>query len=128
MKMRSLIIDAGSVILYKKYNPLRRLWSKITRKDLPFNMFTIVGQKTELLTTGKLSNVTVYEPIKKYSKAEGNKLFTITFGLGHSQDWDEIVTIINLIRPNTLDTVNTIDKSKYYKKVEWNEKLDEYIY
>lgn len=128
MKMRSLILDTGSVILWKNYNPIRRLWSKITKKNLPFNRFTIVNQKTELLTTDKIENVVVYEPVKKYNKSESNKLLTITFGLGYSKDWDEVVTIINIIRPNTLNTISSIDKCKYYKKVDWNEKLDEYIY
>ena len=101
MKMRSLMLDAGSIILWKEYNPIRKLWSKVRRKTLPFNRFTIVGQKTELL---------------------------ITFGLGSSKEWDEVVTIINIVRPNTLLATSSIDKCKYYKRVEWNEKLDEYIY
>lgn len=128
MKMRSLMLDAGSIILWKEYNPIRKLWSKVRRKTLPFNRFTIVGQKTKLLTTDKLENVVVYEPIRKYNKLESNKLMTITFGLGSSKEWDEVVTIINIVRPNTLLATNSIDKCKYYKRVEWNEKLDEYIY
>lgn len=128
MKMRSLMLDAGSIILWKEYNPIRKLWNKVRRKTLPFNRFTIVGQKTELLTTDKLENVVVYEPIRKYNKLESNKLMTITFGLGSSKEWDEVVTIINIVRPNTLLVTSSIDKCKYYKRVEWNEKLDEYIY
>ena len=95
MKMRSLMLDAGSIILWKEYNPIRKLWSKVRRK---------------------------------YNKLESNKLMTITFGLGSSKEWDEVVTIINIVRPNTLLATNSIDKCKYYKRVEWNEKLDEYIY
>lgn len=53
---------------------------------------------------------------------------TITFGLGSSKEWNEVVTIINIVRPNTLLATSSIDKCKYYKRVEWNEKLDEYIY
>ena len=128
MKMRSLMLDAGSIILWKEYNILHKLWNKLRRKELPFNRFTIVGQKTELLTTDKLENVVVYEPIRKYNKLESNKLMTITFGLGSSKEWDEVVTIINVVRPNTLLATSSIDKCKYYKRVEWNEKLDEYIY
>ncbi len=128
MKMRSLMLDAGSIILWKEYNLLRKLWSKIIRKELPFNRFTIVGQKTELITSDKIENVVVYEPVKKYSKLESNKLTTITFGLSSTKQWDEVVTMINIVRPNTLLSTSSIDKCKYYKRVEWNEKLDEYIY
>lgn len=128
MRMRSLMLDAGSIILWKEYNPLRRLWSKLRRKPLSFNRFTIIGQKTELLTSDKLENVVIYEPIKKYSRLESNKLMTITFGLGSSKEWEEVVTIINIVRPNTLLATSSIDRCKYYKKIEWNEKLDEYIY
>ena len=110
-----------NIILFVSYGVVRR-------KTLPFNRFTIVGQKTELLTTDKLENIVVYEPIRKYNKLESNKLMTITFGLGSSKEWDEVVTIINIVRPNTLLATNSIDKCKYYKRVEWNEKLDEYIY
>lgn len=127
MKMRSLMLDAGSVILWKDYNILRKLWSKVTKKELPYNRYTIIGQKTELLTSDKLSNVIVYEPIRKYSKIESTKLTALIYGLGCSNDWDEVVTLINLVRPNTL-TIDGIDKCKYYKLLEWNEKLEEYIY
>lgn len=128
MKMRSLMLDAGSILFWKDYSIMRKLWSKLTKKELPYNRYTIISQKTELLTTDKLNNMVIYEPIKKYNKLESSKLAVLTFKLGSSKDWDEVVTIINMIRPNTLVSGNSIDKCKYYSKINYNEKLDEYIY
>lgn len=128
MKMRSLLIDAGSIILWKDYNILNRLWHKLRGKALAFNRFSVVGQRTELLTSDALTDVIVYEPIRKYSKSESNKLRCISYNLASTKDWNEVVTVINLIRPNTLNIDSSVEKCKYYKKVDWNEKLDEYIY
>ena len=51
MKMRSFLLEAGSIIAWKKYPYIKKLWSKIRGKQLPFNMFTIVTNRTELLTS-----------------------------------------------------------------------------
>lgn len=128
MKIRSLILDAGSIILWKQYNPLIKLWNKILRRDLPFNRFTLVSQRTEFLTIDNLKDIVVYEPIRKYNKQEITKLSVITSDNNYYKDWKETVTLVNIVRPNTLQSTDTIDKCRYYKKVECNEKLDEYIY
>lgn len=127
MKMRSIMLNAGSILLWKDYSIIRRLWSKLTRKELKYNRYTIIGQKTELLTSDNLSNMAIYEPIKKYSKLESNKLNILTYGFVYSKDWREVVAIVNMIRSNTLQEGNTIDTNKYYKRVSYAES-DEYLY
>lgn len=128
MKMRSFLLEAGSIIAWKKYPYIKKLWSKIRGKQLPFNMFTIVTNRTELLTSDYMKDVEIYEPIRKYSKQEQSKISVLASDTLYSSDWTDVAALINIIRPNTLSGPITLATCKYYKKVEWHEKLDEYIY
>lgn len=127
MKMRSIMLNAGSILLWKDYRIIRRWWSKLTNKKLKYNRYTIISQKTELLTSDNINNMAIYEPIKKYSKLESGKLNILTYGFVYSKDWKEIVALVNMVRSNTLQESNTIDTSKYYKRVSYAES-NEYIY
>lgn len=127
MKMRSIMLNAGSILLWKDYSIIRRWWSKLTNKKLKYNRYTIISQKTELLTSDNINNMAIYEPIKKYSKLESGKLNILTYGFVYSKDWKEIVALVNMVRSNTLQESNTIDTSKYYKRVSYAES-NEYIY
>lgn len=129
MKMKSFLLDAGSVIAWKKYPFFTKVWRTMLRKSMPYNKFAIVTSKTELLTSGKIAEeVLIMEPIRKYSKQECAKLQAITSSNLYSDTWEGIVTIINIIRSNTFPGTTGIEDNKYYKKIDWNEKLDEYIY
>lgn len=128
MKMRSFLIEAGSIIAWKKYPYIKKLWNRIRGKELPYNMFTIAASKTELLTNDVIKDILIYEPIRKYSKQEQNKISVLTCDRLYSSDWQDITSIINIVRPNTFVGPISIDACRYYKKIEWNEKLDEYIY
>ena len=44
------------------------------------------------------------------------------------RNWDDVKTIINIIRPNTFDNSSTLEECKYYKKIDLNEESSEYIY
>lgn len=125
--MRSIMLNAGSILLWKDYSIIRRWWSKLTNKKLKYNRYTIISQKTELLTSDNINNMAIYEPIKKYSKLESGKLNILTYGFVYSKDWKEIVALVNMVRSNTLQESNTIDTSKYYKRVSYAES-NEYIY
>ena len=71
----------------------------------------------------------IYEPIRKYSKVESNKLNILCKDSGYNnEDWVDTANIINLVRPNTFAGPTTLNTCRYYKKVELYEKLDEYIY
>jgi hypothetical protein len=128
MKMRSFLLEAGTIIAWKKYPYIKKLWNKIRGKQLPFNMFTIVPSRTELLTSDDMKDIEIYEPIRKYNKQEQSKISTLAKDTLYSSDWVDVASLINIVRPNTLLGSITLATCKYYKKVEWNEKLDEYIY
>lgn len=91
-------------------------------------MFTIVPNRTELLTSDDMKDIEIYEPIRKYNKQEQSKISVLAKDTLYSSDWVDIASLINIVRPNTLLGPITLATCKYYKKVEWNEKLDEYIY
>ena len=128
MKMRTFLLEAGSIIAWKKYPYIKKIWSKIRGKELPYNMFTMITSRTELLTSDKMKDILVYEPIRKYSKQEQSKISALSRDRMYSSDWKDITSIINIVRPNTFVGPISIDACRYYKKIEWNEKLDEYIY
>lgn len=128
MKMRSFLLEAGTIIAWKKYPYINKLWNKIRGKQLPFNMFTIVPNRTELLTSDDMKDIEIYEPIRKYNKQEQSKISILAKDTLYSSDWVDVASLINIVRPNTLLGSITLATCKYYKKVEWNEKLDEYIY
>lgn len=128
MKIRSFLLEAGTIIAWKKYPYIKKLWSKIRGKQLPFNMFTIVPNRTELLTSDDMKDIEIYEPIRRYNKQEQSKISILAKDTLYSSDWVDVASLINIVRPNTLLGSITLATCKYYKKVEWNEKLDEYIY
>ena len=128
MKMRSFLLEAGTIIAWKKYPYNKKLWSKVRGRQLPFNMFTIVPNRTELLTSDDMRDIEIYEPIRKYNKQEQSKISILAKDTLYSSDWVDVASLINIVRPNTLLGSITLATCKYYKKVEWNEKLDEYIY
>lgn len=128
MKMRSFLLEAGTIIAWKKYPYIKKLWSKVRGRQLPFNMFTIVPNRTELLTSDDMKDIEIYEPIRRYNKQEQSKISILAKDTLYSIDWVDISSLINLVRPNTLSGPITLATCRYYKKVEWNEKLDEYIY
>lgn len=126
--MRSFLLEAGTIIAWKKYPYIKKLWSKVRGRQLPFNMFTIVPNRTELLTSDDMKDIEIYEPIRRYNKQEQSKISVLAKDTLYSSDWVDISSLINLVRPNTLSGPITLTTCRYYKKVEWNEKLDEYIY
>ena len=132
MKAVSMMIEAGSVIAWKKYSLLKEIWAWIRRKELPYNRFTIIPNRTELILindTGATFNAAIYEPIRKYSRSESNKLSVLCKDCNYNnEDWVDTANIINLVRPNTFTGLTTLNACRYYKKVELHEKLDEYIY
>jgi len=130
MKIQSTMLEPGSIIVWKDYSLLKKIWYNFLKRDLPYNKFTLITQKTELLSVnGNFDNNTaIYEPIRKYSKLESNKLAVITGSLRYSNNWLDIADIINVIRPNTISGPITLDKCKYYRKISFNEKSTKYIY
>ena len=88
MKIQSTMLEPGSIIVWKDYSLLKKIWYNFLKRDLPYNKFTLITQKTELLSVnGNFdSNTAIYEPIRKYSKLESNKLAVITGSLRYSNN------------------------------------------
>ena len=130
MKIQSTMLEPGSIIVWKDYSLLKKIWYNFLKRDLPYNKFTLITQKTELLSVnGNFdSNTAIYEPIRKYSKLEANKLAIIANDLHYSKSWLDIADVINVIRPNTISGPITLNECKYYKRVKLNEKSTKYIY
>lgn len=126
--MKCLDIKAGSICLYKEYNWFKRVWSRITRKKLPYNFYKIYFGDSSLfveLTKEKVKDSNKYiilEPIKPYSKKEKEaiKKQAIAY-MQVNGNPEDLYSIINLVRANTIDpetfTISGLLQNKYYKVV-----------
>lgn len=134
MRIEKLRLSAGTILMWKEYNPFIKLWNKVRYKRLPYNKYTILTEKTEFTTLGTIKDVLVAEPVKPYSKLEAQKLSAIAPENNNYLTWEELTTTVNLIRPKTfLQPVATsipedIKNNKYYDTDDFNKKLDYTIY
>lgn len=39
------MLEPGSIIVWKDYSLLKKIWCNISRKNLPYNKFTLITQK-----------------------------------------------------------------------------------
>lgn len=126
MKAKRLDVKAGSICIYKNYGFFKQLWSKITKKELPFNEYKIYYDNSSIFV--ELTNVKVpdeeryifLEPIKQYSKKEKEELKLVaTEFVSNNSKMDDMFTIINSVRPSTIDSSNFsisgLLQNKYYK-------------
>lgn len=127
MKIKTTIVRPGTILCWKEYNIFTKLWNKLKKRDLPYNKFEIIPTSIELLTIDKY-NFVAYAPIRKYSKQEIHKLQSVYNNCIPNSYWEDVKTIINIIRPNTFDNSSTLEECKYYKKIDLNEESSEYIY
>jgi hypothetical protein len=127
MKIKTTIVRPGTILCWKEYNIFTKLWNKLKKRDLPYNKFEIIPTSIELLTIDKY-NFVAYAPIRKYSKQEIHKLQSVYNNCIPNSYWEDVKTIINIVRPNTFDNSSTLEECKYYKKIDLNEESSEYIY
>lgn len=127
MKIKTTIVRPGTILCWKEYNIFTKLWNKLKKRDLPYNKFEIIPTSIELLTIDRY-NFVAYAPIRKYSKQEIHKLQSVYNNCIPNSYWEDVKTIINIIRPNTFDNSSTLEECKYYKKIDLNEESSEYIY
>lgn len=128
MEIEKLILKPGTIILWKKYNPFIKLWSKIRYKSLPYNKYTILKNEVELLTLGTIKDVILLIPLKSYNKLEIAKLKKIAPKDNNYTTWEDFICTVNAIRKNTFDLNENILENKYYEVCPLNEKLDYTIY
>ena len=127
MKIKTTIVRPGTILCGKEYNIFTKLWNKLKKRDLPYNKFEIIPTSIELLTIDKY-NFVAYAPIRKYSKQEIHKLQSVYNNCIPNSYWEDVKTIINIVRPNTFNDSSTLEECKYYKKIDLNEESSEYIY
>lgn len=127
IKMRSILVPAGSILTWKEYGTFTKLWRKLTNKPLTNNRYSMPTVDLELIGIDKFKTE-AYSPIRKYNKQEIKKLRSVLTIDCDVLDWDTVRTICNVVRPNTFADTATIEDSKYYKKIDLNEESDEYIY
>lgn len=127
MKIKTTIVRPGTILCWKEYNIFTKLWNKLKKRDLPYNKFEIIPTSIELLTIDKY-NFVAYAPIRKYSKQEIHKLQSVYNNCIPNSYWEDVKTIINIVRPNTFSDSPTLEECKYYKKIDLNEESSEYIY
>lgn len=127
MKIKTTIVRPGTILCWKEYNIFTKLWNKLKKRDLPYNKFEIIPTSIELLTIDRY-NFVAYAPIRKYSKQEIHKLQSVYNNCIPNSYWEDVKTIINIVRPNTFDNSSTLEECKYYKKIDLNEESSEYIY
>lgn len=127
MKIKSCRIEAGSILAWRDYSFFTKLWRKLLGKGTPLNKWMLLPFNIELITPGDF-RAEVYKPIRKYSKREIDKLYTICNVCDDVSTWSTIVTVANIVRPNTFTDSMSIDECKYYKKINLDEESDEYLY
>lgn len=127
MKIKTTIVRPGTILCWKEYNIFTKLWNKLKKRDLPYNKFEIIPTSIELLTIDRY-NFVAYAPIRKYSKQEIHKLQSVYNNRIPNSYWEDVKTIINIVRPNTFSDSSTLEECKYYKKIDLNEESSEYIY
>lgn len=127
MKIKTTIVRPGTILCWKEYNIFTKLWNKLKKKDLPYNKFEIIPTSIELLTIDRY-NFVAYAPIRKYSNQEIHKLQSVYNNCIPNSYWEDVKTIINIVRPNTFSDSSTLEECKYYKKIDLNEESSEYIY
>ena len=127
MKIKTTIVRPGTIFSSKQMIFYTFLWNKLKKKDLPYNKFEIIPINVELLTIDEY-NFIAYTPIRKYSKQEIHKLQSVYNNCIPNSYWEDVKTIINIVRPNTFSDSSTLEECKYYKKIDLNEESSEYIY
>lgn len=127
MKIKTTIVRPGTILCWKEYNIFTKLWNKLKKRDLSYNKFEIIPTSIELLTIDRY-NFVAYAPIRKYSKQEIHKLQSVYNNCIPNSYWEDVKTIINIVRPNTFSDSSTLEECKYYKKIDLNEESSEYIY
>lgn len=126
MKKKIIEVKPGSVLMYKDYSWPKRMWAKMTKKNLPYNRYFFPAVAQEIMVKDN-EDMVIYEPMKKYNKKETEKLLNICWD--YSEDIKEIILIINEIRPNTIDTENPdFESNKYYKTIDVTQKAGEICY
>lgn len=132
IKIKYIPLNAGTILVWKNYNFVKRMWYKVKGKELPYNRALLLRDNTEYCYVQKLKDVKIYTPIRKYNNKEVNKLKQIISTV--SCDWGEITYVANIIRPKTFNNIplsidnKYLSDNNYYRLIDADKESKEYIY
>lgn len=136
IRFKYINLNAGSILLWKKYNWFKRLMYRLRKKELPYNRIMLIDNNIEYCYSSILRDMKVYTPIKKYSTNEVNRLNRFISGEEKKPvcRWDEIICLINAVRPKTFKNIpiyideNFLSSNNYYRVIDVDKESKEYIY
>lgn len=141
--MKQIKIKAGSILLYRKYGWLSRLWYKMRGKELPYNKFTPFSQETVLYNDNSINKrwcaeCILLEPKKNYSSKEVAQFYLAKQTIVNnykkiSPDFEDVQVMINSVRPDTIEITTDVTKlvdNRFYKTRRLNDasEYEEYLY
>jgi hypothetical protein len=117
---KQIMVKPGSIMLYKEYGFFKKLFAKLTKKELPYNKFLVFIMPTVFYSCEDTeSEKLILEPKKNYSNNEISQLANL---LKKMEDYDlqldDILVLVNLVRPNTIDIaddVSVLINNKFYR-------------
>lgn len=130
--MKQVLIKPGTIFLSKEYKRHEKLLAFLKRKKLGYNKFYIFDSNHNMIRKPNKTDCILLEPKKKYSGKEIVKLSLLN-RLGWIEDCKDVLTVINAVRPNTVDESLTLDQlleNRFYniRKLSDEKEYVEYIY
>lgn len=106
--METLKIKPGSILLWKEYSRITKLFSKSFHIDLSYNKFHYITDHTTLyfpITKGKIDydELVILEPKEDYTKEEINLLNSLVI-FDANDYFDTVKIFANTLRPNSIDS------------------------
>ena len=129
-KFKYIELPIGTIVLWKKYTLLRVLFSKLFKKELPYNHIEMIADPENFCFCTE--DIKLYTPIREYNKRETNRLIALLKGA--KINWSNILHIVNKIRRKTFEnipneiSVSYIQNNNYYREINADKEGKEYIY
>lgn len=136
IKFKYVNLKTGSILLWKKYNWFKKLIYKLRKKELPYNRIILIDTDIEYCYSSILHDIKVYTPIKQYSKNESSRLKRFISNSDEKPicDWNEIICLINAVRPKTFKNIplyiddNFLSSNNYYRIIDVDKESKEFYY
>lgn len=147
MRIEYINIKPGTILLNKDHNVFKTWFYKLFNKELPYNKYMLTLDDTQIINiNGILSNITLVEPRREYSRKELELLTRLVFNnktgednkllpWASDKDFDEkdLFILLNAVRPRTFKAdskLNSFIRNKFYvtKRLKDVGNWNEYIY
>ena len=100
-KFKYIELPIGTIVLWKKYTLLRVLFSKLFKKELPYNRVEMIADPENFCFCTE--DIKLYTPIREYNKRETNRLIALLRGT--KINWSNILHVVNKIRRKTFENI-----------------------